>query len=468
MRISLTRGPVADVLLIGLLGAAMGALAAYDARLGLAATVAAALGAVALRDERAVAVLAVASLAWTPWIYMGAAFDLYPQLQKILLWAAFGVLALNRGVHRRLLPALLAYPVVALVSALGGTAAEGLTQTQTLETLASLSVAWALIAVRWDFDRDAILLKLVAALPLAALLVGLPLQVAGVWSYFDADVSPPRLQGAMIPSGLGNTAVLSLAAALVLTRLGGWRYGPPLVVLNACAGLLTFTRGSMLAVLVVLLPVLWRGLSEAVSDRRPLTHLRTLFVVTALTVGVLLLAPAIQERNSQEIYVPGRGVTTTDATSGRFDAWEAIYDAAMVNPVFGRGLGAGPALGATQDYFLAQHNEYLRMVLEGGFFGAALLLLALGVTLTRAVSVVPRRVRPDVIALVGATALLALTDNPLTAPTYAATMALIIGISGARSRSRDRSDKRRRELGLRLSGGPRSTRSMTVRRIADA
>ncbi|MCI0710622.1 MAG: O-antigen ligase family protein, partial [Chloroflexi bacterium] len=62
-------------------------------------------------------------------------------------------------------------------------------------------------------------------------------------------------------------------------------------------------------------------------------------------------------------------------TSGRLDAWERYWTDAKVNLVFGRGLGAGTVVNeGINTAFEVPHNEYLRLIVDGGFVGLAIML----------------------------------------------------------------------------------------------
>src|SRR6185312_2947936 len=103
-----------------------------------------------------------------------------------------------------------------------------------------------------------------------------------------------------------------------------------------------------------------------------------------------------------------------DKTSGRAEAWHEFYVIAKQSPLFGHGLGAGPITKIREKGFLAQHNEYLRLFLEGGYVGGGLVLLAIVIVIGTCIRLAPRRIRLDLLGLAIGFAILAYTDNTLT------------------------------------------------------
>jgi hypothetical protein len=389
---------------------------------------------VGLLRPKVVLTLAILSTAWTPMHFVDGLAS-YPQGQKSLFWAAALFMAHSRGIDRRFVLPLLAYPLVMVLSALGGTPAPGLTTAQTLQTLASLTAGWAFLVVMWDAREDLGVLKLLACLATITVGLGAVLDLAGIWPLFDPRGSVPRLQGATIASGLGMSAVLGFAATLLLLRATSWRPALPMAAVNAVLVLASIGRGPILALVILLVPGLWRIVRASIGVGTLGSWLKALAVVGAIAASAAVVLPQIQARNDQRVYIPDKGLVEADATTGRLDAWSRAYDEAKVDIAFGRGLGAGPAIGATQEFFLAQHNEYLRMLLEGGIVGGVLLLFALVGAAVRAVRAMPARLRADAAALAVATAVIAATDNPLTSPTYSARFALALGICVALGRN---------------------------------
>lgn len=104
-------------------------------------------------------------------------------------------------------------------------------------------------------------------------------------------------------------------------------------------------------------------------------------------------------------------------TSGRLDAWERYWTEAKDNLVFGRGLGAGTVVNEGIDTaFEVPHNEYLRLIVDGGLVGLAMMLVAYGYLFYHAYQHQhePRAALMMLVAI-GLFVVLAFLDNPLIA-----------------------------------------------------
>jgi O-antigen ligase len=238
----------------------------------------------------------------------------------------------------------------------------------------------------------------------------------------------PRLYGAMIAPYLGGAALGGCAAALLLARTHAGRALPCLAAANALILCATVSRGSLIALVIAASPLAVRFLATSVGPR--LQPLRVLVAGIALVAVVLAASPLFGARNAEVGWVNGVG-EVSDPTSGRSAAWAQFYAAAEENLAFGRGLGAGPVIRVEQQGFLAQHNEYLRLLVEGGFVGGGLVLAAIIATLALCIRRAPRTVRPDLVALALAFAFLSFVDNSLSVTQMAVPTLLVLSLAGA-------------------------------------
>jgi O-antigen ligase len=195
-------------------------------------------------------------------------------------------------------------------------------------------------------------------------------------------------------------------------------------VMILCA---TVSRGSLIGLIIAGSPLAYRFVTSNVS-RNGLRPLRVLFVGLALIAVIAVAVPAFSARNDEVGYVNGVG-NVSDPTSGRTAAWKQFYAVAEVNIVFGRGLGSGPVIHVAQQGFKAQHNEYLRLIVEGGYVGLLLVLSAIVAAVTICVRRAPRALRGDLIAMGIAFAVFSFVDNTLAVPQMAVTTALIFAIA---------------------------------------
>lgn len=354
----------------------------------------------------------------------------YPELTKGLVVLLAAPFVLLRGLDPRRLVPLGGYLVLAVLTVLAASKLPGLTNTQIASSFVSLTIAWTLFAVRYRQEDVARIVPLIALLPLISLVAGLVLYPMGRGGIVVLDNGAPRLAGGTIAPYLAMLGCIGATAALVWHRMLGARYGAHLAAANGLIVVFTLSRGALLAAIVLFAPAVYR-LFRTSGSTRPETHLLKIgAAVAALCVVVAAAAPMIESRNvAAEDSVNQRDSAFN--TSGRLDAWSEFYAIAQVNPLFGRGLGAGPIAQPETDGFKAQHNEYVRLLLEGGWIGGSIVLLAIVTTLVHAVRRAPRVVRPDLTALVLGFLVLSTTDNTLSAPAFAVPFALLVGALAA-------------------------------------
>ena len=159
----------------------------------------------------------------------------------------------------------------------------------------------------------------------------------------------------------------------------------------------------------------------------PQRWLRATIVFGALGIVAIALVPALRSRQSAGTYIQGQGVVY-DKTSGRSAAWHEFYSIAKRSPLFGHGLGSGPITKITEQGFLAQHNEYLRLFLEGGYIGGGIVLAAIIVVIGTCIRRAPSWIRLDLLGLAIGFAVLSYTDNTLTSCNLQVPFCLVFGI----------------------------------------
>jgi hypothetical protein len=354
----------------------------------------------------------------------------HPQLQKGLLYFAILGFILHRGVRPQALIVLVAYVGLAVLSTLNGQLAPGLTLGQELSSFVTLTVGWTALAVNWRYDEDLVYLRVIACLPIACLVFGLALQAGGLHSFLETGVgfdTTTRLAGASIPAQLALTSFVGCVAASICYRLTRWWPAAALSVANAAILALTISRGAAIALgIAMLYPVLRLVFSRDSSIRAP-QWLRIGAVGIGVVVVLAVAVPALRSRASAGYYVPGQG-TQHDPTSGRAKAWSEFYAIAQQSPLFGHGLGSGPITKIQEKGFLAQHNEYLRLFLEGGYIGGGLVLLAIVIVIVSCITRAPPAVRPDLVGLIAGWAVLSYTDNTLTSVNLTVPILLLLGI----------------------------------------
>lgn len=421
------------LVLIAAIGAALvGVLAAHSSTAAAGAVCALLLGALLARVPTVMFGICLLALSYGPeYLGGGAGVFAQPQLQKGLVYFAILGMALHKGIRPRLLLVPVAYVVMAILSVIHGQLMAGLTLTQTLSSFVTLTIGWTALAIAWDLRTDARYLKVLSCLPVVCVLLGGLLQFAGVHQLFQegAGYATTRLQGASGPAQLALTCFIGCVTASICYRVTRWKYAPALVLANGVMLALTVSRGAAIATGLALIWPVVRFVFSGSEGKRwvPQRWLRATIVFAALAIIAIALVPALLARDSSGTFVQGQGVVH-DATSGRAAAWSEFYKIAKQSPWFGHGLGAGPITKITEKGFLAQHNEYLRLFLEGGYLGGGLVLatiiLVIGICIRRA----PPWVRLDLLALAIGFGVLSYTDNTLTSSNLQVPFCLVFGI----------------------------------------
>ena len=355
-----------------------------------------------------------------------------PETFKLFLYACTVPLLLSRGIDRRRCAPLIGYVVVTILTEAFGTRLPGLTISQTAASLATLSLGWLVFAIRWDWRRDYRLLKALASVPVVSVVLGVTLQAMGVLPLFR-DTSPPRLEGATIAAWLGAFGVCAVLACLVLYRRSHWKWAASLGVVNVVILVATLTRGGIVALIIVAIPSLVRFGRRQLSTnaRSGLVKLGAALLVGL--VGLAVAVPSLLERDENATVLVGdKGAH--EIASGRFRAWTFAYEQAKVNLAFGRGVGAGPIVGRSPRSpvgFTAQHNEYVRMLLEVGIVGGVILLGTMVTTMISVVRRAPSQIRADLAAAGIALAIYSITENTLSATPIAVAFLLALGVAAS-------------------------------------
>jgi O-antigen ligase len=214
------------------------------------------------------------------------------------------------------------------------------------------------------------LCKAVVLVPLVSAVGGLLIWPTGLYSAFDLNW---RFQGLHSPPFLAGFCVTAIFAA-TLEYLRSFRTRWLLLGAAVLAVLLsTQARAPIIAVMLFLLLVF------LLSNRRIFPIKRKLDVaVGGLLPAAVLLGPLV-------IYAADRffGATGYEQFSGRDVIWPYFLDAIENRPLFGYGLGAGKLIVDPEDPQIrlirsnAAHNEYLRLAVDAGIIGCAVIFAAI-------------------------------------------------------------------------------------------
>ncbi len=371
--------------------------------------------AVTLRAPLVPFLVALASLAIT--------FEFLPNLvphastayrgHRLLIILMAVPLIASRGFDRRRLPLVAITSVVLLiVGAAFATAPVELARATQISATIEVVAIWIIAQLAWRHSDVVPTATVIAALAPISVALGYVLQVLGWTTELRAEFTGVnRLQGASIPAFLALMATVGVGAAVLLIRIGLDRRGWVLLIADAAIASLTVTRGALIAIVIIALPVIARTLWNRSGAASPAASLvRLIVAVAVIGIAISAIAPRIGARADQ-------GTDAASFTSGRAVAWSYFLDEASHNPVFGRGIGVISVLGVKnvdlKGNFTGAHNEYLRIYVESGIVGAVLMLTAMIVTIGQRYRDTAGWLRIDMAALILATAIYAGTDNNL-------------------------------------------------------
>lgn len=207
--------------------------------------------------------------------------------------------------------------------------------------------------------------------PVVAVVACIPLSLVGIRPLF-VESGGARLGGLGHPAFLANVCLPAIYACLIQLYREGRRGDLMLLIANGLILALTGARAPLFYALAVtgvsLLSI--RSTVFAARDR-----LMLILAALALLPVLALLAGALGEVRLFNV-VANQAVNL----SGRGLLWPSFENAADQSPWFGWGIGAGNAVISPDSEIVQQlhtwaaHNEYLRINVEGGALGRALLI----------------------------------------------------------------------------------------------
>lgn len=340
-------------------------------------------------------------------------------LQRILLLLVLAVNIYRYGFVWRSNPPIAGLFVILLITLLGADMLPFLTPMQTVRSMIALVLPF--LFLHCVYQRDAIdrYLLLIALMPLFSVVGGILTEIAGI-----------RAQGPRL-SGMNHAAVLAMFAYVsffvcvyqVVAAARPRYYW--LAGINLLIILMTITRMPMLASAIVI---------AAVMLFAPQETFRFSARVKVALVGVVLLVGAYF------VFWPLIEARIEDSgTSGRDVIWEIYIAAIEKNPWFGRGIGAGTVLlPNTETYtkvITVAHNEYLRLLMDGGIVGLFIYISAFILWVRSELRFMRRDESVVFLGFMVSFVVYSITDNTLTAqPVPVTFFALALMIQRARQR----------------------------------
>lgn len=207
--------------------------------------------------------------------------------------------------------------------------------------------------------------------PVVAVAACLPLAAVGIRPLF-VDSGGARLAGLGHPAFLANVCLPALYACLIQLYREGRRGDLGLLIANGLILVLTGARAPLFYGVAVCGISLWSIRSRVFATRD-----RIVLVLSALALVpmLVLFAGAFSEVRLFNVVANEAG-----NLSGRDLLWPEFEAAAARSLWFGWGIGAGNAVIppdsaiVQQMHTWAAHNEYLRIGVEGGLVGRAVLI----------------------------------------------------------------------------------------------
>jgi len=249
-----------------------------------------------------------------------------------------------------------------------GTQYEGFGLNRYFRGLISLVTPFLLLCAEPTEKDSRRLILLLALSPLAAMILGVMYQAAGVRAIWYTDfLTATRLQGSLSPAGLGSICYIgaiaaTLQAAIDRRRLYLWL---GLAAINGVILVLSAAR-MPLALTVLVCAVIYLTMVNP--------------NVSGILMGVLAGIPAA----AVVLLVFGQSLLArfeSESLSGRELLWQHLEVALAYNPIFGVGIGHQilliPERLKTLTTTMAAHNEYLRVAVETGYVGAAIIFMTI-------------------------------------------------------------------------------------------
>ncbi len=293
-----------------------------------------------------------------------------------------------------------------------------LTKFQIVKSLFGLAAGFAVFSLYYRTHDLHRLIWAIALIPLISIVGGLVEQLAGLGRMleFDPISNVQRLQAGSIPAYLASLCLTGFIAAVNEAILDKRRVFWVLAALNLAVMLATLGRMPLaLAMMYSLSMLLFLPFSALGVGRR-----LVLVIGGSLCVGLfaIIFADALITR------FLGGGAPGNEGEAlnfmGRLVYWELGAEVLEPSPIIGRGLGTGIIFmldAKIPGNIRAPHNEYLRLLVDGGFIGLTLFLAGFVALLRGQTRGKPKPIR--VMAWTGALvlAVFSLTDNAISAPT---------------------------------------------------
>lgn len=327
-------------------------------------------------------------------------------IQKAAILAAALLYVFTRPIDKRVM--VLMAVSLAMVFLLGAlTSYPDFSWSILFGALNQILVPYLLLAGKPTEEDRSFFLKLSVWLAPISSGLGFAYSILGLYNPFPIEYATgePRFAGTLNPAFIGGLATIGMFAAFKMMERGSKAYAA-LIVINFGILILSAGRMNLLVMVFILVPSFF--LSSVIS-RNAKIQLSLLGAV-----GSLVLIPLVWLRYEDRL--------TKSGGNGRDFMWDWLYSMSERYPNFG--IGFGHQFWSTPPELLihfssaAAHNDYLRLLVELGWFGVfAFYGLFIATVLIVWSSKVGRRDYSIIFALAGFL-LLSSTDNALATTCY--------------------------------------------------
>jgi teichuronic acid biosynthesis protein TuaE len=291
-------------------------------------------------------------------------------IHKLIILVALIPFTLRYGFRQIVNAPILAFIVVLFLTFTVSDRHPNLSMLQPFKSFLGLTLGWYIFNLKWkpkNINKYIFSLSIMAVINLG---FGVILKIAGVRPFYHYDFTGAfRLSGSSIAAHLAMLAYIGIQVSINEVPRGKKNY-LWLSLFNFAILVATGTRGATIGAIMLYIPYGYDQLKKILRGRT------TPYFVLLLVAGVVIALygiPAVVTRTFGYIDISGQL-----NTSGRLSAWEFFFTEAMENPLFGRGLGAGTVANTGQVYaaFRVPHNEYIRLLIDGGIVGAVIVIFS--------------------------------------------------------------------------------------------
>ncbi len=346
-------------------------------------------------------------------------------VHNLLVLVACTPYLLLAGLRQWISPLLIAYSVIVIMTFTLASFYPDMSALQPFKSFFALLLAPTLMQARFSGIMRHWLLRIIAFLSVISFFVGGILDILGLWDLFFLTEFPSQVlrlttANAWFETGTLGWVTVVASVALIGKMRGAWVLALVNVVIVAWSG----TRTAYPLALLSFLPMVWAWWTHyrQHNDRAALRKIALLGAV--LTVIYASYLPFFILRTTPTVRTSPSVLAIND--SGRFEAWRITIERASENWVFGRGLGTGTLF--TTDAIRTPHNDYLRVLVDGGFAGLALALVAYALTFFRQYQQTSASLRLTVSCMVLGYAFVAIFANPLSVQQLAIPFWVLLGV----------------------------------------